>query len=136
MNTNMKVIIKGDFDGKVSNILCHNLNELCGQKWTKAALLEILNSSKKCYLNEIGRKYMVDKNKVNYMSACYLLVAPEQFFTVTGEQLYVWLYRENTNERFGSINIGVDEDFDYSVVRNYFTKTKTISPKNVDPIIQ
>lgn len=122
----MKVTIKRDFDGKVSNIICHRLNELCEHKWTKAELLEILNSSKQCYLNEIGRKFMVDRNKVLYASAYYLLVMPKQFITTSGEQLYVWLYRESTIEGFGSINIGVDEDFEYSVVRNYFTKTKKI----------
>lgn len=126
MNTKMKVTIKRDFDGKVSNIICHRLNELCEHKWTKAELLEILNSSKQCYLNEIGRKFMVDRNKVLYASAYYLLVMPKQFITTSGEQLYVWFYRESTIEGFGSINIGVDEDFEYSVVRNYFTKTKKI----------
>ncbi len=126
MTTKMKVTIKRDFDGKVSNIICHRLNELCEQKWTKAELLEILNSSKQCYLNEIGRKYMVDRSKVLYASAYYLLVMPKQFVTTSGKQLYVWLYRDSTIEGFGSINIGVDEDFEYSIVRNYFTKTKKI----------
>lgn len=133
---NMKVKTKRDFDSKVSNIICHNLNELCGHKWTKVELRNILNSADKYYLNEIGRKFMVDRSKVLYASAYYLLVMPKQFVTTSGEQLYVWLYRESTIEGFGSINIGVDEDFEYSVVRNYFTKTKTISPKNVDSIIQ
>ena len=118
----MKVKTKRDFDGKVSNIICHRLNELCEQKRTKAELLEILNSSKQCYLNEIGRKYMLDKSKVLYASACYLLVLPKEFVALTGEQLYVWLYRDNVNMRFGSINLGVAEDFEYAVVRNYYTK--------------
>ena len=48
MKENMKVIIKSTFDGKVSNVVCHQLNELCGQKWTKEELRRILKSTEKC----------------------------------------------------------------------------------------
>ncbi len=118
----MKVKIKRDFDGKVTTSLCHKLNELCGQKWKIAEIKEILNLTDKSYLNEIGRKSMVNGSKVNYVSANYLLVAPKQFITSTGEQIYVWLYRKSTDESFGKIKIGVDDDLDYEVVKNYFTK--------------
>lgn len=126
MQTRMKAKIKRDFDGKVSNIVCHKLNELCGQKWTREELREFLNSANKCYLNEIGRKVMIDRSKVNYVSAIYILVFPEQFITSKGEQLYVWLYRKNTNESFGKINIGVEDDFDYEVVEKYYAMTKDV----------
>lgn len=118
----MKVKIKLDFDGKVSTSICHKLNELCVQKWKIVEIKEILNLADKFYLNEIGRKVMADRSKVNYGSANYLLVAPKEFVTSTGEQLYVWLYRESTNESFGKINIGGDDDLDYEVVKNYFIK--------------
>lgn len=130
MKATIKVKTKRDFDGKVSNIVCHKLNELCGQKWTKEEIREALNSTGKCYLNEIGRKYKVGRSLVKYTSAYYLLVLPKQFFTSTGEQVYVWLYRKNTNESFGRINVGVDEDFDYAVVKNYFTR-KNIKQSNI-----
>ena len=124
MNERMNVIIKEVFDGKVSNIVCHQLNELCGQKWRKEEIREILNSTDKCYLNEIGRKYNVGKNMVKYASAYYILVLPKQFITSTGEQIYVWLYRKNSNESFGRINIGTYDVFDYDIVKNYYSKTK------------
>ena len=121
MKAKMTLNIKRDFDGKVTTSVCHKLNELCGQKWTMIELREILNSTDKCFLNEIGRKFTVGRTKVLYPSSNYLLVMPKQFISTKGEQLYVWLYRKNTDERFGKINIGVEDDFDYSVVRNYFT---------------
>lgn len=124
MKEKMKVKIKSAFDGKVSNIVCHQLNELCGKKWTKEELQGILNSTEKCYLNEIGRIYMVDKVKVNYMSANYLLVIPKELITSTGKQLYVWLYRNNINKSFGKINIGSDDSFEYAIVENYYFNTK------------
>ena len=124
MKATIKVKIKRGFDGKVSNIVCHKLNELCGQKWTKEEIREILNSTGQCYLNEIGRKHNVGKSLVKYASAYYILVLPKQFITSTGEQIYIWLYRKNTNESFGRINIGIDDGFDYAVVKNHFTKTK------------
>ena len=127
MITKMKVKIKRDFDGKVSTSICHKLNELCGQKWKIAEIKEILNLTGKSYLNEIGRKSMVNGSKVNYVSANYLLVAPKQFITSTGEQIYVWLYRKSTDESFGKINIGADDDFDYAVVKNHFAKTKKLN---------
>lgn len=127
MKENMKVIIKSTFDGKVSNVVCHQLNELCGQKWTKEELRRILNSTEKCYLNEIGRKYMVGKRIVKYASAYYILLLPKQFFTVTGLQVYVWIYRKNTNESFGKINVGIEDTFDYDVVRNYFSGQKRLN---------
>lgn len=120
MKDTIKVKIKRDFDGKVSNIVCHELNELCGQKWTKEEIREVLNSTVKCYLNEIGRKHNVDNSSVKYASAYYILVLPKQFITSTGEQIFVWLYRKNINECFGRINFGVDDDFDYAVVENHF----------------
>lgn len=122
MKTTITVKIKSAFDGKVSNIVCHQLNELCGQKWTKEELRRILNSTEKCYLNEIGRKHKVGKSLVKYASAYYILVLPKQFITSTGEQVYVWVYRENTNESFGRINVGIEDTFDYDVVKNYFSR--------------
>lgn len=64
---------------------------------------------------------MVDRFEVNYMSANYILVIPKQFITSKGEQLYVWRYRKRTNESFGKTNIGTEDDFEYFIVRNYFT---------------
>ena len=130
MNERMKVKIKSAFDGKVSNTVCHQLNELCGNKWTKVELQGIFNSTEKCYLNEIGRKYMVDNSLVKYVSAFYILVLPKQFITSTGKQVYVWLYRKNTNERFGRINVGVNDDFEFAVVENYFVKTDDVKQSN------
>jgi hypothetical protein len=115
----MKVLIKRDFDGKISNSVCHQINELCGKNWTKIEIYEILNSTSKKYLNEIGRKFMVNRCIVNYIFANYILVMPKQFITSTGEQLYVWIYREKTSGCFGKINIGVSDDFEYSIVKNH-----------------
>ncbi len=129
MKATLKVKIKSVFDEKVSNIVCHRLNELCGQKWTKNEIREVLNSTSKCYLNEIGRKYNVGKSLVKYASAYYVLVLPKQFITLTGEQICVWLYRENTNESFGRINIGTDDDFDFAVVTNTYYKEKALKNK-------
>ena len=85
----MKANIKRDFDDKVSTSACHKLNELCGQKWTMVEIREILNSADKNYLNEFGRKVMLDRSKVKHMTANYILVLPKQFITSKGEQIYV-----------------------------------------------
>ena len=127
MKDTIKVKIKRDFDGKVSNIVCHELNELCGQKWTKEEIREVLNSTVKCYLNELGRKHNVDNSSVKYASAYYILVLPKQFITSTSEHVYVWLYRKNTNESFGKINVGIEDTFDYAIVKNYFLGQKRLN---------
>lgn len=130
MKSKMTIKIKRDFDAKVSTAVCHKLNELCGQKWKIAEIKEMLDQTDKFYLNEIGRKVMVDRNIVNYMTANYILVTPKQFITSSGEQLYVWLYRESTNESFGKINIGLANDFDYAVVKHYYA-TKKVSNNQI-----
>lgn len=127
MKAKMTLNIKRDFDRKVSTSVCHELNELCGQKWTMKELREILNSTNKCFLNEIGRKFTVERTKVLYPSANYLLVVPKQFISTKGEQLYVWLYRKKTDESFGKINNGTYDVFDYEIVKNYYTKTKMLN---------
>ncbi len=73
---------------------------------------------------------MVDNSLVKYASAFYILVLPKQFITSTGKQVYVWLYRKNTNERFGRINVGVNDDFEFAVVKNYFVKTDGVKQSN------
>lgn len=127
MKAKMSLKIRNAFDGKVSNIVCHQLNELCGQKWTKKEIREILNSTVRSYLNEIGRKSTIEGTRVMYSSANYLLVMPKQFISTKSEQLYIWLYRKSIDESFGKINIGIDDVFDYSVVKNYYIKTKILS---------
>lgn len=124
MKEKMKVKIKSVFDRKVSNIVCHQLNELCVQKWKKEEIQIIIDSTNKCYLNEIGRKHEVDNSFVKYASAFYILVLPKQFITSTEKQVYVWLYRKSPNERFGRLNVGIDDDFDYDIVKNYFSLKK------------
>lgn len=127
MKAKMSLKIRNAFDGKVSNIVCHQLNELCGQKWTKKEIREILNSTVRSYLNEIGRKSTIEGTRVMYSSANYLLVMPKQFISTKSEQLYIWLYRKSIDESFGKINIGIADVFDYIVVKNYYIKTKILS---------
>ena len=127
----MKANIKTDFERKMSTRFCRDLKDLSGQKWTMPKIREIINSTDKYYLNEIGRKFMLDGNKVKYDTANYMLAVPRQFITSTGEQLYVWLYRESTDVKFGKINIDTANVFDYAVVKNYYTKTKNVKQSNI-----
>ena len=124
----LKVIVKRDFDGKVSPSICHKLNNICGQKWKIIEIVDILNSAEKHLLNELGRINTIDNEKVKYSSAHYLMVLPEQFVSLTGKQLYVWLYRESTDDSFRKvkINMGDYDGFDHAVVKNYYNKKKRV----------
>lgn len=117
-----KLNTKTFFERKITTCLCRDLKKLSGQKWTMSKIRDSINSADFYCLNEIGRKYDIDRNLVKYDTASYIIVKPKQFIAQTGEQLYLWCYRKSINEKYGKINIGVYDDFDYAVVINNFTK--------------
>ena len=59
-----------------------------------------LNSSKRHYLSALGLRTGFDGLPITDNTASYLFVQPKNYITKNGDQIVVWLYRENMSDDF------------------------------------
>lgn len=88
------------FDEKVSPTICHEINEKCNLSKRMDEFRNDLNSSKRHYLSALGLRTGFDGLPITDNTASYLFVQPKNYITKNGDQIVVWLYRENMSDDF------------------------------------
>ena len=109
--------IKKDFEGKVVPLACHKFNKLCGTKKSMKDIEKLLSASKnKYYLSEIGKIIDRNGNPINYSTATYRCVKPENIETLDGQQLYAWMSK-GKDDKWSKFMFGTEIDFNAFVAK-------------------
>lgn len=107
------------FDKKVSPTICHEINEKCNLSKRVDEFRNELNSSKRHYLSALGLRTGFDGLPITDTTASYLFVQPKNYITRNGDQMLVWLYRENMSDDFKArgLMIGTVNDLETFIAK-------------------